>query len=244
VSVAFPGQTGTVNVLKDIEFSVERGEFVSIVGPSGCGKTTLLRTLSGFIQPNSGSIVQRGASGCLMVYQANSLFPWCDVLENTCFGLEAEGLSRTERERLAEPWLKRFGLEGREHAWPRELSTGMQQRVAVIRAFLSHAGLLLMDEPFAALDSSMRMSLQQDLLEIWEQKNKTVLFVTHDIEEAILLSDRVLVMSRRPASVIAEFRVPFDRPRDPELTLEDEFVDLKREIYSRLHDGAGARAHA
>jgi NitT/TauT family transport system ATP-binding protein len=233
----FPVTGGRLEVLRDLSIGARQGEFVCIVGPSGCGKTTLLRTIAGFLKPDGGHIEHNPAGGsgcCLMVYQGDSLFPWINVLDNACFSLEAEGVPRAERERRALPLLRRFNLAGRERAWPHQLSAGMRQRVAVIGSFLSNADLLLMDEPFAALDCHMRLNLQKDLLDLWEQDCKTVLFVTHDVDEAILLSDRVVVLSALPGTVVAEFPVLFDRPREASLTLSEEFLHLKREISARL----------
>ncbi len=245
--VSFPVGNGKLEVLRDVNFEARRGEFVSIVGPSGCGKTTLLRTILGMVQPDAGGIQRdnpQNPGRCVMVHQENSLFPWMSVLDNACFGLEAQGISRAEREGQALRLLRRFGLEGREHAWPHQLSLGMKQRVAVIRSFLSNPDLLLMDEPFAALDCHMRLSLQQDLMDLWEQDQKTVVFVTHDVEEAILLSDRVVVLSASPGTVVAEVRVSFDRPRDADLALTAEFLQLKREISRHLHIHQREPVHA
>jgi NitT/TauT family transport system ATP-binding protein len=246
LALGFSTNEGRVEVLRDLNIGVEQGEFVCVVGPSGCGKTTLLRAIAGFLKPESGSIEHHrpdSSRGCLMVYQSDSLFPWMNVMDNACFGLEADGVSRADRERLALPLLRRFNLAGRERAWPHQISAGMRQRVAVIRSFLSSADLLLMDEPFATLDCHMRLNLQEDLLNLWEQNHKTVVFVTHDVDEAILLSDRVVALSALPGTVAAEFPVLFDRPREPGLTLSEEFLQLKREIYASLPFSA-ERAYA
>lgn len=246
LTLAFPVNDGRVEVLRDVNIGVRHGEFVCFVGPSGCGKTTLLRTVAGFLKPESGHIQHDPASasgGCLMVYQGDSLFPWLNVLDNACFGLEADGVPRAEREHRALPLLRRFHLAGRERAFPHQLSAGMRQRVAVIRSFLSNADLLLMDEPFATLDCHMRLNLQEDLLNLWEQNHKTVLFVTHDVDEAILLGDRVVVLSALPGTIVAEFPVLFDRPREASLTLSEDFLQLKRRIYASLQF-APERAYA
>jgi ABC-type nitrate/sulfonate/bicarbonate transport system ATPase subunit len=246
LALGFPTIHRRVQVLRDLNLVVERGEFVCVVGPSGCGKTTLLRAIAGFLKPDHGCIEHHrpdSSAGCLMVYQTDCLFPWMNVIDNACFGLEADGVSRADRERLALPLLRRFHLAGQERAWPHQLSAGMRQRVAVIRAFLSTADLLLMDEPFATLDCHMRLNLQEDLLDLWEQNHKTVVFVTHDVDEAILLSDRVVVLSALPGTVAAEFPVEFDRPRESDLTLSDEFLELKRAICASLPFSA-ERAYA
>jgi NitT/TauT family transport system ATP-binding protein len=237
--VSFPASGGEVPVLRDLSFETGQGEFLTVVGPSGCGKTTLLRTIAGVVRPREGE-VQRIITAAdtnrrvLLVFQENSLFPWMTALENAAFGLEMQGVEKAERERRAGELLRRYGVAGREGAYPHELSLGMKQRVAVIRCFLSDPAVLLMDEPFAALDVQTRLKLQQELLDLWEQNHKTVVFVTHDCEEAVLLSDRVLVLSPQPATVIAELRIPFPRPRGAALTLEGDFLALKREIARKL----------
>lgn len=245
LSITFFSDAAKVQALQNLSLQVGRREFVSVVGPSGCGKTTLLRAVAGFVQTESGSIEHHGSSSRgLMVYQENSLFPWMTVLENACFGVEMQGIPKDERERRALPLLHRFGLQGRERAWPHQLSVGMKQRIAVIRSFVGDPDLLLMDEPFAGLDCQMRLILQQELLELWEQKHNTVLFVTHDVDEAILLSDRVAVMSRQPGSIVADFRIPFDRPRDPAVTLTEDFLRIKRDIYHYLGMSRREAVHA
>ena len=224
VSVHFHTGAATVYALEELDFSVRSGQFVSIVGPSGCGKTTLLRAIAGLQKPSSGAITS-GAERALLVYQENSLFPWMNVLDNACFGLEAQQVPRQERESRAIPLLRRFGLEGRERDWPHQLSVGMKQRIAVIRSFISDPDLLLMDEPFASVDAHMRIRLQQELIGLWEQSGKTVLFVTHDVSEALILSDRVIVLSASPGRVIASINVPFSRPRSPEMVWSPEFQE-------------------
>jgi NitT/TauT family transport system ATP-binding protein len=238
VSVSYSAAAGCVHALEDVSFETRAGEFLSVVGPSGCGKSTLLRVLAGLIQPTCGCIERpsesNGAREPLIVFQEHGLFPWMTVLENAAFGLEMQGVSRPARESRARDLLGRYGFSGRENAYPHQLSLGMKQRVAVIRCFLSDPPVMLMDEPFAALDCQTRLTLQQELLELWEQDHKTVVFVTHDMEEALLLSDRVLVLSPQPGTVRAEFAVPFSRPRTAELTLEEEFLSLKRRIAREL----------
>jgi NitT/TauT family transport system ATP-binding protein len=173
-------------------------------------------------------------SRILLVFQEHGLFPWMTVLDNAAFGLEMQGVGKKEREGRAMELLQRFGLAGRERSYPNQLSAGMKQRVAVIRSFISRPSILLMDEPFAALDYQTRLRLQQELLELWEQEHKSVVFVTHDIEEAILLSDRILVFSAQPGTVVAEFRVDFSRPRNTAVTLEEKFSQLKMRILGKL----------
>lgn len=235
LTIVFPSDAGKTRALEGVDLRIRSGEFVSVVGPSGCGKTTLLRTIAGLLKPDSGRIERSPSDGrTLLVYQENSLFPWMNVLENACFGLEAQGVPLAERESRALPLLRRFGLQGRERAWPHQLSMGMKQRVAVIRSFVSNPSLLLMDEPFASVDCHLRLRLQQELLELWEQDKKTVLFVTHDVNEALLLSDRVIVMSANPGTILADIAVPLPRPRDLEVTLRGECLELKRKIYRKM----------
>lgn len=249
LSVTFEQSGSSVRALEGVSFETREGEFLTVVGPSGCGKTTLLRALAGMVAPTGGAVerIHSPANGdhkVLLVFQENSMFPWMTVLENAAFGLEMQRVSREEREGRALELLHRFGFAGRERAWPHQLSMGMKQRVAVIRCFLSDPAMLLMDEPFGALDAQTRLSLQQELLNLWEQNHKSVVFVTHDVEEAILLSDRILVLSPQPGRILAEFDVPFARPRGPGITLTDEFLALKRKICRELGMRAGEMAHA
>ena len=239
VSVSFVAGERTVEALRDVSLDVRSGEFLSVVGPSGCGKTTLLRTLADLLPPQSGQVEKQVGPGsrsaqALLVFQENNLFPWMTVLQNAAFGLEMQGVGRGERESRAHALLARLGLSGWEHAYPPHLSVGMRQRVAVIRSFLSDPGLLLMDEPFAALDALTRELVHQELLDLWEQNHKTVIFVTHDIEEAILLSDRILLMSASPGSIVAEFEIGLARPRTTATALSDDVQLLKRRIHAEL----------
>ncbi|MGQ9635059.1 MAG: ABC transporter ATP-binding protein [Bryobacteraceae bacterium] len=239
LSLTFPAPGGPVHALRGVSFETREREFLSLVGPSGCGKTTLLRLVAGLQAPTEGE-VQRIPSAAdrnpqvLLVSQERNLFPWMTVLDNAAFGLEMQGVPLRQRRQRARALLARLGFEDREQAWPHELSLGMKQRVAVARCFLSDPAVMLMDEPFAALDCQRRMELQQELLKLWEESHKTVLFVTHDIEEAILLGDRVLVFSRQPGRVVAEFPIPFRRPRQTEITMTDEFLELKRRVAAAL----------
>ena len=237
--VSFDSAKGTVCALDDLSFESREREFLTLVGPSGCGKTTLLRVLAGVLPPGQGEVERISSPAdsnqdVLLVCQEHSLFPWMTTLDNTAFGLEMQGVSRREREAQARQLLRRLGFAGREQAYPHELSLGMKQRVAVARCFLSNPAVMLMDEPFAALDCQTRLALQQELLDLWEQNHKTVIFVTHDVEEALLLSDRILVLSRQPGHVVAEFAVRFARPRTTAVTLTEEFLSIKRRIAAEL----------
>jgi NitT/TauT family transport system ATP-binding protein len=237
--VTFPGDGKSVEALRSLTFTLRDREFLGVVGPSGCGKTTLMRVLAGLTLPREGEIEHDlhplgHKPRTLLVFQEDGLFPWMTVLENAVFGMEMQGVGKVERERRAKELLERYGVGGRENAYPHELSVGMKQRVAVIRSFLSEPDLLLMDEPFAALDAQTRMTLQQELLALWEQSHRSVIFVTHDVDEAILLCDRILVMSSQPGTIVAEVPVPFSRPRTPATTLDDEFLALKASLFRKL----------
>jgi len=234
LSVAYGRGAGAVRALHGVALELGEGEFVSLVGPSGCGKTTLLRTLAGFVAPRTGAVEHGSLASIGLVLQDHSLFPWMTAIENAAFALEMQVVPRAERREAARDMLQRFGLAGREESYPHQLSAGMRQRVAVARAFLSGASLLLMDEPFGALDAITRQCLQQELLKEWSARRPAVLFVTHDVEEAIMLGSRVLVMTSQPASIAAEFEVPFERPRPLALALSSGFVSMKREIYNLL----------
>jgi NitT/TauT family transport system ATP-binding protein len=239
LGVTFQSAHGPVQALHDLSFETREREFLSFVGPSGCGKTTMLRVLAGMLAPTEGE-VQRIASAAdhnqsvLLVSQERNLFPWMTVIENAAFGCEMQGVPRQERENRARDLLHKLGFAGRERAYPHELSLGMKQRVAVARGFLSDPAVLLMDEPFAALDCQRRLELQQQLLDLWEQNRMTVVFVTHDVEEAILLSDRILVFSRQPGRIVAEARIHLARPRTTCVTMTEEFLALKRRIAGEL----------
>ena len=242
LAVSFASENGHIAALRNVNLETAECEFLSIVGPSGCGKTTLLRALARLIQPTKGAVEYvtsaAGNSGkVLLVFQEDNLFPWMNVLQNATFGLMMQGIDKEPRERQARDLLQSFGLQGRERAYPKELSLGMKQRVAITRAFVSHPAVLLMDEPFAALDYQTRLRLQQELLALWEKRRCTVVFVTHDVDEAILLSDRILVLSRQPGTVISETRVPFGRPRSPDMTMHEGFLALKKEIAHQLGIG-------
>ncbi len=207
-----------VHVLEQVSLRVRAGEFVCIVGPSGCGKSTLLNILGGFLKETRGHVQVEGGAvtgpdpGRIFVFQENGVFPWLTVEENIGFGL----LDRTPQERATrvEHYLQMVGLSGFGRSYPRELSGGMRQRVEIARALAADARVLYMDEPFGALDFLTRLKMRSDLVRIWQAENKTVLFVTHDIEEAVQLADRVLVMSRRPATIQEEVLIDLPRPRD------------------------------
>jgi NitT/TauT family transport system ATP-binding protein len=243
-----PGKPEEHRALGGISFSVDEGEFVSIVGPSGCGKTTLMRCLSGLMQPTAGTVLMEGRTisavpeDLTLVFQdySRSLYPWLRVADNVEFPLKDHRLPRAERRKRVAQALSDVGLTGHETKYPRQLSGGMQQRVAIARALAYRPSMLLMDEPYASVDAQTRESLEDMLLDVWERRNKTVLFVTHDIDESVYLADRVLVLSKGPSQVIADITVDIARPRDQIDTKADpEFVELRAEV-ARLIRNAGS----
>lgn len=233
--------------VRDLSISVLPGEFICILGPSGCGKSTLLGALAGHLAPSAGRMrvddtpVSGPSPERGMVFQHHTLFPWARVIDNVAFGLKMRGLSKHERHRRARDILELVGLDGFEQRWPSQLSGGMQQRVEIARVLVNHPRLLLMDEPFGALDAQTRMDMQQLLLDIWARIRTTVVFVTHDIDEALFLADRVLVMSSRPGRIIDDIAVTFPRPRAAEVVTEAEFSRLKRYCLELLRHEHGAK---
>ena len=217
LTVRFPLGSGVVTALDGVSFELEAGEFCAIVGPSGCGKSTLLRAIAGLTEPSQGltriEAEDERRPAQAMVFQGTSVFPWMSVLRNAAYGLEMRGLDQPERERIAGELLRQVGLGDFLNAYPSQLSEGMRQRVAIARAFAMDPEVLLMDEPFGALDEQTRLVLQDELLRIWEETGKTVVFVTHGIDEAMILADRIIVLSARPGATKADIRVPFPRPR-------------------------------
>ena len=243
LSVIYHSSRMTVEALHEVAFTVYKNEFVCVVGPSGCGKSTLLRVIAGLIPPSTGRVIFKnnghpGQSRCAMVFQDHGVFPWMTVLDNVAFALEMQGIARKERHERARGFLEIIGLAEFASAYPHELSGGMRQRVAVARALLSDPDLLLMDEPFRALDAQTRLILQEELLHIWRELRKTVLYVTHDIDEAVLLGDRVLVMSARPATIKEEVLVPLGRPRDLTGRAHPEVEEIKWHIWKTLEQEA------
>ncbi len=217
VTKIFDAENGQRKALENINLEVKPSEFLCIVGPSGCGKTTLLRMIAGLDYPTSGEIILDGeqVSGPSpdrgMVFQEYSLFPWKTVLKNVEFGLEI--LELQDKRNIAEGYIELVGLKGFENSYPYELSGGMKQRVAIARALATNPSILLMDEPFGSVDAQTRNALQEELLEIWKQKRKTILFVTHSVDEAVYLGDRVAVMSSRPGRIIECMKIDIARPR-------------------------------
>ncbi|BDH60424.1 nitrate ABC transporter ATP-binding protein [Lysinibacillus sp. PLM2] len=230
---------GNLQVLKDINLHVNEGEFVAILGPSGSGKSTLFQLIGGNLLADHGTIslngdVINGKKGFISYMpQQPSLFPWRTVLENVVLAAELKGKPNYEEAKL---WLEKVGLAEFENAYPIELSGGMKQRVSFIRALLSKQSLLCLDEPFSALDEFTRLKMQKWLLSVWEQNRKSVLFITHSIEEALFLADRIYVLSKRPAMVKAEIEVPFARPRNENLLESNEFFTMKQKIFQTIKE--------
>lgn len=222
--------------LEDISFETLEGEFLCVLGPSGCGKSTLLRIIAGLLEPNRGEVIYSGNNTAgprnSMVFQEHGVFPWMNVIDNVAFGLEMRGVPRKERYERSLDFLKRVGLAKFASRNPHELSVGMRQRIAIARAFVNNPEILLMDEPFGALDAQTRLILQDELLKIWSEHKKTVIFVTHDIDEAILLGDRVLVMTRGPGRIREVLTVGISRPRSLQSESTREFLDLRMKIWN------------
>lgn len=243
--MSFPGKDGKlVHVLEQVSFEVQEGEFVCLVGPSGCGKSTMLNILGGFLQQTQGNVRVEGAPvgepdpRRIFVFQENGVFPWLTVEENVGFGLFA--WPREAAAERVQRYIQMVGLAGFERSYPRELSGGMRQRVEIARALAAEAHVLYMDEPFGALDFLTRLKMRSDLIRIWQAEKRTILFVTHDIEEAVQLADRVLVMTQRPATIQAEVKVEMPRPRDLDdpryLATRDRIFEL---MGMDVHGGGG-----
>ncbi|MBW4084569.1 ABC transporter ATP-binding protein [Paenibacillus sp. S150] len=231
--------------LEHVRLTVEDGEFVSVVGPSGCGKSTLLKVVSGLLEPAEGGAyidgkkVQGVPDQVGMVFQNDALLPWKTVVDNVRLPLEIKGLSRQEQLREAERLLQMVGLDGFGQYYPKQLSGGMRKRVALARTFAYDPDIYLMDEPFGPLDAQTRVKIGEEFLKIWERVGKSVLFITHDIEEAIALSDRVIVMSARPGRIKADFKINLERPRPfYDIRFDPVFKELQKEIWLQMADGS------
>lgn len=233
-----------LEVLSETTLDVMDREFVTIVGPSGCGKSTLLNILAALVQPSSGRILIDGSVQAdrrrhfAYMFQKDLLFPWRTILENVALGLEIEGRPKREARMRAAAMLTRFGLNGFATHYPGQLSGGMRQRAALMRTLLCDRPVLLLDEPFAALDALTRSVMQEWLLQLWEQDHRTILFITHDVEEAIFLSDHVLVMSARPGRMKFELHIDLPRPRDHRILTTERFLELKRTVIDQIYDEA------
>lgn len=241
VSKWFPGPRGErVEALADIDLEIRENELAVIVGPSGCGKSTLLNIVAGLEQASSGEVLLDGravvgpGADRGMVFQSYTLFPWLTVQQNVEFGLKLKGVPAAVRAERARHYLELVGLTGFADALPKTLSGGMKQRVAIARALANDPEMLLMDEPFGALDAQTRSVMQDLLLSVWEKERTTVLFITHDIDEAVLLADNVYVMSKRPGRIRAKIPVDIPRPRDHRVTVSPRFTEIKKEIMEML----------
>jgi NitT/TauT family transport system ATP-binding protein len=238
----FPtGKGGVHTAIRDVDLTVDAGEFVAVVGPTGCGKSTTLSLISGLQPPSSGEVLVGGApvraipEGVGYMFQADAMLPWRSVLANVAAGPIWRGVDQAEAHRRATDWIARVGLAGFEHYYMHQLSGGMRKRVALAQTLVNEPSILLMDEPFSALDVQTRALMQQELLRLWSGSGAAVVFVTHDLEEAIALADRVVVMTSSPARTKAVFDVRLPRPRDvEELRTTPEFIDVYREIWSSL----------
>ena len=237
-----PARKGTLPTLalQPITIDVADNDFITILGPSGCGKSTLLRIIAGLDKASEGRVVLDGAmvtgpgSDRGMVFQSYTLFPWLSVLDNIAFGLRERGMPGPERTKIAQDWCARVGLTGFERHYPKQISGGMQQRTAIARVLANDAKILLLDEPFGALDNQTRALMQETLLDIWQRDTKTVLFVTHDIEESIFLASRVLVMSARPGRIKADVPINLPYPRHYTLKTSPEFSSLKARLTEEI----------
>ncbi len=237
----YNGNKGKTVALNGVSLDIKENEFICVVGPSGCGKSTLLNIIAGLLEPTSGAVyldgekiegtgVERG-----VVFQGYALFPWRTVLKNVMFGLEMKRVPKAQAEEIAKKYIKAVGLEGFEHAYPKELSGGMRQRVAIARAYAADPEVLLLDEPFGALDAQTRVQLQSELLNTWEHEKKTCFFITHDVDEAIILAQRVIIMSARPGRIkrIVDIDIPY--PRTQATKTDSRFLELKTEIWNEVY---------
>lgn len=251
IEMEYERRDGTwVRAIDNFSLKIEPGEFVSIVGPSGCGKTTFLKIVNGLLAPTAGEILVRGrplsqdSGDRAMVFQEASLFPWFSVARNVGYGLECRKVPRSEVQKRSQPFIEMVGLAGFEKHYPYELSGGMQQRANLARALVVDPAVLLMDEPFASLDAQTREMMQAELLDIWGQTSKTVLFVTHQINEAIYLSDRVIVMSARPGRIIDDIEIDLPRPRGLEIKRDERFLRYEDQIWKLIESQARANMRA
>ena len=246
LGMSFSAPTSTSAVLRDLNIRVSRHEFVSVLGPSGCGKSTLFNIIAGLIEPSEGKVAVDGRSDssrvgqCGYMMQRDLLMPWKTVAANVALGRIVKGAHRTEAFNAAREILNRYGLEEFADHYPNQLSGGMRQRAALARTFLAAEEILLLDEPFGALDSLTRLRMQSWLLNVWQESAASILFITHDVDEAIRLSDRVYVLTERPATVAVTLEVTLERPRPYEVVLTPEFASYKATALDHLHTGAGA----
>ncbi len=250
VSKTFSVKGGELVAVEGLELEVEEGDFVCLVGASGCGKSTLLNMFAGFLQPTTGEVRLRGEPitgierRCGMVFQSYALLPWKTVSKNVQFGLKMQGVPRTEREEIADRYIKMVHLNGFENHYPPELSGGMQQRVTLARILAANPEVFLMDEPFAALDAMTRQVMQQELLRIHENSKKTTVFVTHNIDEALILSDTIVVMSAQPGRVKTIVNNILPRPRRVDVQLSPDYLRIKQQIWDDVEEEVRAHMEA
>lgn len=241
VKKVFDTRRGEVVALNGVSFDIKENEFICVVGPSGCGKSTLLNILAGLDSPTSGEVyvdgnlVEGPGPEIGVVFQQYALFPWLTVEKNIEFGLKLKGLPQSEIKERVEKYLEVVGLNEFAKSYPKELSGGMKQRVAIARAYAVNPEVLLMDEPFGALDAQTRTQLQQELLDTWEKEQKTCFFITHDVEEAIILATKVIIMSARPGRIKSIIDVNIPYPRNQETKMTREFIELKNEIWAQVY---------
>ena len=237
INKSFKTNKKNLEVLKDINLHIDNGKFVCLLGPSGCGKTTLLRLIAGLDKPTSGEIIADGevvkktSGDRAVIFQQYSLFPWLSVIDNVMFGLNLNNKSKEENLKHAETYLERVGLSEFKDAYPHELSGGMKQRVAIIRSLLNHAPILLMDEPFSAFDMQNRHKLQKQLIGVWKRFENTIVFVTHDVDEAVYLADEIVIMDKNPGKIKEVFHVDLERPRNRG---SSEFLEIQDQVVSKL----------
>lgn len=243
LSVCFSDKGQNVTTVIDkINFTVEPGSFVCLLGPSGCGKSTVLNTIAGFIKPTEGNIlvddraVTKPGADRGFVFQQYSLLPWKTVFQNVEFGLKIKGIAQAKRQELVAEYLNRVGLYKHRESFPHQLSGGMKQRASIVRALINSPSVLLMDEPFSALDAQTRHMMQELLMEIWQDFKTTVIFVTHDIEEAVLLGDRILVMGVNPGHIKEDIAIDLQRPRHVDDTLTPEFIQISRQVLATIRE--------
>ena len=245
---AMGGGAAPLVVLRDINLEIGRGGFICIIGESGCGKSTLLRMMAGLLAPSEGEVMHDGApvrgidSRLGFVFQQDAVFPWLTVERNIEYGPRAHGVAKAEREAIVARWAEAVGLTAFRKAYPKQLSGGMRKRVDLARAYANSPDVLLMDEPFAALDVQTKQAMQESVLELWQSTGKTVVFVTHDLDEAVFLADVVVVLASRPGRVHAQVANPLPRPRDASMRVSDAFAAAKRELWMHLQSARGVPA--
>ncbi len=249
VSKTFTGKERQVTALAEASFTVKPSEFVTILGPSGCGKSTILKIVAGLESPTSGRVLLDGREITEpgrdrgMVFQTYTLFPWLSVKENIEFGLDVAGKTKQERQEVSEHYIDKIGLRGFENFFPRDLSGGMKQRVAIARALANDPEVLLMDEPFGALDAQTRTVMQELLLDVWDESHKTILFVTHDVDEAVFIGDTIYIMTARPGRIKARIEVDLPNQRTFDLKLGEQFTRIKRQVMGLIREEAWKAAN-